>query len=85
VNCSGVHTIKLIAASQSSTAAAAEDAFPVAQSTHVRATGLAQAVLVGECNDAAAYAGSDARDALRQEALELVRTGGAGAIERQRN
>ena len=77
------HTIKLVAASQSGTAATTEDAFPIAQCAHVRATGLAQAVLVGEGDNPAAYAGSDTRDALRQVAFEFVRTGGTGAVERQ--
>jgi hypothetical protein len=78
-----VHTIKLVATSQSSTAATTEDAFSIAQCAHVRATGLTQAVFVGEGDDSATYTGSDARDALRQVAFELVRTGCTSAVERQ--
>jgi hypothetical protein len=78
-----VHTIKLVATSQSSTAATTEDAFPIAQCAYVRATGLTQAVLVGEGDDSATYTGSDARDALRQVTFELVRTGCTGAVEGQ--
>jgi hypothetical protein len=79
------HTIKLVAATQSRTATTTEDTFSIAQGAHVRAIGLAQAVLVGEGNDLAAYVGSHAGDAMWQEAFVLVRTVGAGPIEWQRN
>lgn len=78
-------TIKVVSAGQSGTTAAVEDTVRVGHLVEIRADRLTQTIFLRENHDLAATAALEARDTLRQVALELVRAGGTRAIERQRD
>lgn len=77
------YTFKLIETGQSGTASAFENTLATAHGIEIRFVSSAHAVFTREDHDPAPLAGTNAGDALSDEALEAIRAVGAGSIERQ--
>lgn len=73
-------TVKLVTTSQACTASTLHDTHAIGQSANIRPSRFAKAVFFREEQDPTAIAGTYTIDTFRQEAVEVVWTGGTSAV-----